>query len=100
MGKKPRLVLSPSLSNSPDLVKVRPTLGCVKPPLSTHLTQLSELLWRKVPLPPTPNQLSLREILSLELTLCRYPHDCCCLLLLMKRFDDVFIFHYIIFHKL
>merc|ERR1712151_23532 len=45
---KPKSVLSLSPSHSELFLMVKPTTGCVRLPLSTHLTQLSEPQWPKV----------------------------------------------------
>jgi len=68
-----RLELLPSLTNLRVLAKARLTNGCVKLPLWAHLTQLSELPWKKVLSKPKLNQQNLKVIrlfgaLSLQLS--------------------------------
>merc|ERR1711976_411114 len=55
--KRPRLVPFPSLWFSRTSVRVRPTLGCVKPLHSPHPTQLSEPLCPREACLPMPPQL-------------------------------------------
>merc|ERR1711990_1267592 len=91
---RPRLVLSLSPSSSLDLVKVRPTLGCVRLPLSTLSLPLSELLCPRVPLLPllplssllvTPLFGALSLLLSSWLLLFSSTDE---------EIDDIFIFYY------
>merc|ERR1711868_124470 len=92
--KRPRLVLSLSPSPSLALVKVPPTLGCVRLPLSTPSLLLSEPLCpREPPLPmlpllPLPVTLlsgALSLLLSSWLLLSSSTDE---------EIDDIFIFDY------